>query len=169
MVATATTAAAAAAADQKRGTYTVTAVSETTPLYLPDEDDDDYGGEEYFSTLKGESVRRESIMADHLSMRLLAIADDDSAAEDAILQETLDIPVNDSKSARSLGSTSYRSDTRPGKQAAYQRLCGMIGLAFLGLVILVAALIVGVQFIGPPNQPVGPYQLVERQVGCRCS
>jgi hypothetical protein len=134
-----------------------------------DDDDDDfgYGAQEYFASLKGESIRRESMMADRLSMRLLAIPDDDSEAEDAILHETLDISVNDNKSARSLGSSSYRSDARSvsTKQAAQKRLLGMVGLAILAFVILVIILVVGVQFIGPPSQPVGDYKLVERQVG----
>jgi len=60
-------------------------------------------------------------------------------------------------------SISYR-DGRTAKQIAFQRLFGMVGLVIMGLALLVAALYVGVQFIGPPNQPVGPYQLVERQV-----
>ena len=28
----------------------------------------------------------------------------------------------------------------------------------------VALVFLGIQYVGPPNQPVGPYQLIERQV-----
>lgn len=126
-----------------------------------DDDDDDYDGEEYFAGLRGDSVRRESKMADQLSMRLLAVPDDDSETEDAILNETLNMGASEGKIVRP--SISYR-DGRTAKQIAFQRLFGMVGLVIMGLALLVAALYVGVQFIGPPNQPVGPYQLVERQV-----
>jgi hypothetical protein len=148
-------------------------VNEKTPLNLSSADsDDDSGGQEYFSNLKGDSVRRESILADQLSMRLLAVADDDSDAEDAILYETLNMSNTGGSarnqgsmdvSARSQGSLSYR-DPRIAKQAACSRLCGMVGLVVMGLALLFTAFILGVQFIGPPNQPVGPYHLVERQV-----
>ena len=160
------------------------AVDEVTPLDTKgkesfgsanDDDDDDSTGHEYFASLKGEdSARRESLMADQLSMRLLAVADDDSEAEDAILKETLDMEISlrsDTKPSRrsmdgmarksssgSLVAMSYRSPTN-AKEAAFSRLCGMTSLAILGLVLLVAALYAGAEFIGPPNQPVGPYQL----------
>lgn len=153
------------------------AVDEDTPLEMSsllgdrpapsDDDEDDYAGEEFFAGLKGDSVRREFHMADQLSMRLLAVPDDDSEAEDAILQETLNIAMNESQApSRRLSTASGVSfrDPRTAKQEAYQRLSGMVGLVILGLVLLGVALYVGVEFIGPPNQPVGPYELVERQV-----
>lgn len=170
-------------------------VNETTPLNQLSSSDnegseDEYGGEEYFSTLKGDSVRRESFMADQLSMRLLAVADDDSEAEDAILNETLNMmDINgvgvgvglrssqgvmdistrsqSSQSVNMMMGKSYRGDPRAAKQVACSRLFGMIGLVVMGLALLITAFLVGVQFIGPPNQPVGPYQLVERQVRAR--
>jgi hypothetical protein len=164
---------------QKRVSITENSASESTPLATYQdqvsslEDDkeadyvDDYGGEVFFSTLKRDSVRRESMAADRLSMRLLAIADDDSAAEDEILKETLNLGDSGSGSGEDFGDRSSRSQpsTRPpSKQKAFQRLFGMVGISFLGFVCLGAAFFVGVQFIGPPNQPVGPYQLIERQV-----
>jgi hypothetical protein len=145
-------------------------LGETTPLASyqkqssagndEDDDDDDYGGEVYFSSLKGYSVRRESIAADRLSMRLLAIDDDDSAAEDIILKETLDL--GDSSGVDDFADRSGRSQSSTRTNSV--RLCGMVGVAIAGLGVLVAAFVLGVQFIGPPNQPVGPYQLIERQV-----
>lgn len=136
------------------------------------DEEDEHSGEAYFSTLKGDSVRRESIAADQLSMRLLAIADDDSEAEDRILKETLQLSDDDDdgggagsgldRSARSQSNASIR------QPVAGRHLCGMISLFLLGSLLLMAALFLGVQFIGPPNQPVGPYQLVERQVRIQC-
>ena len=148
-------------------------INEKTPLVQSSSDsDDDYGGEEYFTSLKGNSVRRESYMADQLSMRLLAVSDDDAEAEEAILNEALDLVDKRSQqgsmdvSARISGTgrgMSYR-DPRTAKQAAWSRLCGMVGLVILAVALLIVAFLLGVQFIGPPNQPVGPYRLVERQV-----
>lgn len=161
-----------------------TAVDEVMPLDSAtggesfESDDENSTGQEYFSSLKGDDMaRRESLMADKLSMRLLAVPDDDSEAEDAILTETLDMEISlrsDPKPGRSrrisssgsLAAMSYR-DPISAKESAFNRLCGMTSLAILGLALLGAALYAGAEFIGPPNQPVGPYQLVERQVCSR--
>jgi hypothetical protein len=150
-----------------------------------DEDEDEFdNGQVFFSSLKGDMVRRESIAADRLSMRLLAIADDDSDAEDEILKESLDLVGQGRPGRRSSGSlstagaagTTYedfadrsgrsQASSRMGhnKHKARFQLCSMMGVALLGLGILVAAFYLGVEFIGPPSQPVGPYQLIERQV-----
>ena len=156
-----------------------------------DEDDDEEeeedefdNGQEYFSSLKGDMARRESIAADQLSMRLLAIADDDSDAEEEILKESLDLlgqgragrsRSSGSLSAAGAAGTTYedfadrsgrsQASSRMGhKHTARFRLCSMMGVALLGFGILVAAFYLGVEFIGPPSQPVGPYQLIERQV-----
>lgn len=155
-------------------------MSETTPLassgrvassqrMLPtiynDDSDENDEGEEYFSGLKEESIRRESRLADNLSMRLLAVDDDDSETEAEILNETLNLAV-ESNRVRMASSQRAEQSIRylRVRKGAHQRLLGMVGLFLLGLGILVAAMIVGVQFLGPPSQPVGPYMLVERQV-----
>ena len=63
-----------------------------------DNDDDYFDGAEVFESLKEidseRRVRRESLAADRLSMRLLAISDDDEELEDQILKETLDLDLS---------------------------------------------------------------------------
>ena len=149
-----------------------------------EEEDEFDNGQEYFSSLKGDMARRESIAADRLSTRLLAIADDDSDAEEEIIKESLDLlgqgragrsRSSGSLSAAGAAGTTYedfadrsgrsQASSRMGhKHTARFRLCSMMGVALLGFGILVAAFYLGVEFIGPPSQPVGPYQLIERQV-----
>jgi hypothetical protein len=170
-----------AASYPKKSSSMVTEQDNEDEEEVEEEEDEFDNGQEFFSSLKGDMVRRESIAADRLSMRLLAIADDDSDAEDEILKESLDLLGQGRAGSRSSGSLSAVGGTtyedfadRSGrsqassriahKHTARFRLCSMMGVAVLGLGILVAAFFLGVEFIGPPNQPVGPYQLIERQV-----
>jgi hypothetical protein len=141
-------------------------VTETTPLKnlkqqdSPDsEDGEEYEAQEYFIGLK-EGARRESIAADRLSMRLLEVDDDDSATEEKILSDALDIDVYERKMEQDIVANMQQA----ARQAACERFVTMLSLVLLAFGLLVAALWVGVEFIGPPNQPVGPYELVERQV-----
>eukprot|EP00934_Nitzschia_sp_Nitz4_P009340 Nitzschia sp. Nitz4//scaffold17_size182527//81430//83144//NITZ4_001852-RA/size182527-snap-gene-0.295-mRNA-1//-1//CDS//3329539334//9330//frame0 len=138
-------------------------VAQGAPSYGDDDADSDFGGEEVFIGLKDDSVRRESHLADKLSMRLLAVADDDSVTEAEILNETLNIAVASSRSR----SGSLRGDDtiQRAKRIIYKRLWVMLVLALLGLGVLFGSMYFGAQFLGPPNQPVGPYALVERQEG----
>jgi hypothetical protein len=139
-----------------------------------EEDDDDgydedyFDGVETFQTLKDvdsisrrESLRRESLAADRLSMRLLAIDDDDVELEDQILKETLDLGEEETATAV---VTPTPAQLRKQKKAG-SRFCTMTGLCLLAFGLIIAALWIGAEFIGPPNQPVGPYQLIERQEG----
>jgi hypothetical protein len=127
------------------------------PGYLSSDDE----GNEYFDDFKRDSLRRESKAADQLSMRLLQVDDDDSDTEDLILRESLNISV------RRREKPDVRSDMQEAaSQAACERLCTMASLVFVAFALVAAALWIGVEFIGPPNQPVGPYELVERQVCC---
>jgi hypothetical protein len=143
-------------------------------------------GEVMFEGLK-DNERRESIAADKLSMRLLEIDDDDSETEEMILRESL-LSMNQdlltlSPSRRPSSSSSPRLSTRMSlrttggrppmsveemeeatRKAALERLCTIIGISVLALLAIGVALYIGVEFIGPPNMPVGPYELVERQV-----
>eukprot|EP00526_Cylindrotheca_closterium_P013503 CAMPEP_0113647456 /NCGR_PEP_ID=MMETSP0017_2-20120614/25118_1 /TAXON_ID=2856 /ORGANISM="Cylindrotheca closterium" /LENGTH=535 /DNA_ID=CAMNT_0000559509 /DNA_START=176 /DNA_END=1783 /DNA_ORIENTATION=+ /assembly_acc=CAM_ASM_000147 len=157
--------------------------TESTPLFqnqpssstLPSQpDDEDYStddldefddtGNVYFANLKTASIRRESMAADALSTRLLAIADDDSEAEERILRESLqlDVPLHRrSDSFKDLLSESARMQ----QKAARNRFISMALLAFVSFAVIGTALYVGVQFIGPPNVPAGPYRLLERQEG----
>ena len=130
----------------------------TDPGYHSSDDDDE--GNEYFDDFKKDSIRRESLAADKLSMRLLQVDDDDSETEERVLRESLDLSYHTSTGA----GTRWNRPSSMGSQVAFRRFCTMVSLILLALVLVVAAFWVGVEFIGPPNQPVGPYELVERQV-----
>ena len=128
--------------------------------------DYDFSGAEEFVFLK-DSVRRESIAADKLSMRLLEIDDDDSVTEDQILRETLavDIGLSSQRAQQDDEAMKLHEATR---RAAMKRLCTLIGISILSLAVIGVALYLGVEYIGPPNQPVGPYELMQRQVRVLC-
>jgi hypothetical protein len=153
---------------------TIGEVTETTPFAhqpssstLGDGDEvvDLLDGTEHFQDLKRDSVRRESMAADRLSVRLLEIDDDDSEAEERILRESLDLSVPLHGKRMSLQAMESIPDmTEETKKAAWERLLSMACLSLLSFALIAVALYVGVEFIGPPNQPAGPYRLVERQV-----
>lgn len=156
-----------------------------------DDDDDDVfmeiDGSDYFNAASGRGIsetRQQSIAADRLSMRLLAIDDDDNEMEDLILHETfniaMDTPLISSKLSlrrKSLTSqavipektilTENTSIVRDQimEKSVENKIFSMTGLCILAFVIITGSLWVGAEFIGPPNQPVGPYSLVERQEG----
>ena len=146
--------------------------SEQTPLFVDraqSHSSEEMDGTGHFEELKQDSVRhtdndsikKQMMAADRLSMRLLQVDDDDSDAEDLILKESLDISIHGGRR----GSLDVLSNMQEAaRQAARERLFTMIGLLVLVFGLIIAALWVGVEFIGPPNQPVGPYELVERQV-----
>jgi len=144
-----------------------------------DEDDDDPNG-------RGGSINRrerEARAADRLSVRLLAIHDDDSDEEDRILRKSLrllapayedDEVDEDSDEAASFSKSAARRKSleqsiRFERESAEkrQRVIGTLVLwAIAGLSIVVAGLwYVGRLVVRPPSQPVGPYALVERQEG----
>lgn len=50
-------------------------------------------------------------------------------------------------------------------QSLFQKMVAMISLALLGLLTIFVLLQVSSLIVGPPSQPVGPYQLVEMQEG----
>ena len=115
--------------------------------------------------------RRESLAADKLTMRLLEVDDDDSETEDKILRESLDISLHGGRRySQQIIQQGQQFQPFPGiteekKKAAWERLCSMASLSILAFALIAVALYEGVQFIGPPNQPAGPYKLIERQVG----
>jgi len=117
--------------------------------------------------MKINAVRRESIAADRLSERLLAIDDGDDEMEDLILHETLDMEVS-----MQLVRISERGRpvmvTKNGNGLATKDIGGrffsMTSLCALALSIICSALWISEEFIGPPNQPVGSYELIQRQV-----
>jgi hypothetical protein len=127
-------------------------------------------GTELFERIKDDAVAsnsehaaHESMLADRLSMRLLQVDDDDEETELRILRESLDISLYGGGIRQGLDDMANGSK-RATRKAACERLCTMFGMSLLVFSLIFAALYVGVEFIGPPNQPVGPYQLVERQV-----
>jgi hypothetical protein len=161
--------------------------SEKTPLIQQtsnnddeedDEDDDDkydyFDGSEHYAYMKDvasdriSSFRRESMAADQLSMRLLAIDDDDVEMEDQILKDTLNLDILDETpltSRRSL-STTEMANLRKSTRKAGGRFSIMTVICLVAFGLIIAAIWIGAEFIGPPNQPVGPYELIERQVSC---
>jgi hypothetical protein len=172
-----------------RGTAEAATAAATTGNEYDDDDDSNNSedpnylplGEVMFEGLK-DNERRESIAADKLSMRLLEIDDDDSETEEMILRESLlsldqDLPtLSPSRRPSSPRLSSTRMSLRSGRpmsieeveeatrKAAVERLCTIIGISVVALLAIGVALYIGVEFIGPPNMPVGPYELVERQV-----
>lgn len=48
---------------------------------------------------------------------------------------------------------------------AQRHVCSMLTITFTAILLLIAAIVTGVEFIGPPSQPVGPYLLIEKQEG----
>ncbi|KAG7357382.1 glycosyl hydrolase family 16 protein [Nitzschia inconspicua] len=136
-----------------------------------DDEDDYYDGTEVFESLKEidseRRLRRESLAADRLSMRLLAIDDNDVELEDQILKETLnlDLSPDDAFAGYDLSRRRSQIEIQKTTRKASGRFCTMTGLCILAFGVIIAALWIGAEFIGPPNQPVGPYELIERQEG----
>jgi hypothetical protein len=154
--------------------------SEKTPLIQQkrndegDEDDDDdydyFDGSEHYEHMKNvnsdriSSFRRESMAADRLSMRLLAIDDDDDEMEEQILMDTLNLDLDEAQLTPRRLSTAEMANLRKSTRKAGGKFSVMTGLCLVAFGLIIAALWIGAEFIGPPNQPVGPYELIERQV-----
>ena len=154
---------------------------ERSSLLLHSPDDD--SGDELFNRMKQDSQssqrgseddssshnnrrRDEMLKADRLSMRLLQVDDDDSDEEFEILRQSLDLSVDPGAGrGRRQGRSMLENMQLASKQAAMQRFCTMVGLCVLVFAAIAVSLYVGVEFIGPPNQPVGAYELTERQEG----
>jgi hypothetical protein len=155
-----------------------------------DDDDDDFFDESTFAFahLKP-SQRKEAVAAERLSIRLLSIPDDDEMSADQIVRKSLRLLEADESSfidgaAREMKVREVEDDdddkiNEAGKvisspldrmrrrKQAKRRFFFMIGSA---IVFLIIALMVAIYFIatfvvGPPSQPVGAYQLIERQEG----
>lgn len=149
---------------QKQSSSTLGGGESSAAYYSGENSSDDFvDGIEHFEDLKNDSIRRESLAADRLSVRLLEIDDDDSEAEERILRESLNLQVP----LHGRRFSERPQMTEQTKKSALERLLSMIALLFLIVGLIAAALWVGVEFIGPPNQPAGPYELVERQVSNR--
>jgi len=127
-------------------------------------EDDDDASTQAFLNFKQESFlserdRDEAMAAERLSMRLLSVPDDDEEQQDRILRESLAL----------VSFTPEELEDRQRKSIAAQKDAGgrfwtMIGMLVVGCILLGVAFYVGAKMIGPPSQPLGPYELVERQV-----
>lgn len=167
----------------------------STHFYDEDEDDDDEEDDLEELQFLQPSARQELRRADRLSVRLLAIPDEDEDEHDRVLRKSLRLLDNDLNGSSGLyddesngavmrqnsgdinlkgglvrrsSRASLRLSARPGEdgKTAGQRVCTMVAVAVAAVVLLLGiAGFIGVTVVGPPNQPVGPYQLVERQEG----
>lgn len=146
--------------------FHIPAVDEESSLHFDidvssseEEDDDDEVGDDLdeFNEFKKKArlFDRQSRAADRLSIRLLEVSPDD---EDRILRETLRLSEQQFP-----GSPHELSEE--GARKAKSRVNVMLIFAVLALVVLTVLMVIGIQYVGPPNEPVGAYQLVERQEG----
>ena len=163
--------------------YEVPLANERTPLRRPDyssSDDDDVDyfdhGSLAFADLKPDDDELQR--ADALSTRLLEIEDDDSEAEERILRKSLNLLPKGPMALSSRPLTALGPRRRSGvfrermdelfediDRDAKNRVCAMVGMFVGALFVVFACFYVGVVFVGPPNLPVGPYRLLERQEG----
>ena len=129
------------------------------PVYGEGEDDNRFDDStEAFVALKMDSFGEDTeyAAAERLSMRLLSIPDDDEDEHDRILRESLHLVA--------LSTEVQKRKSMRAQQQAGGRFGFMLAMLVLGLALLGVAFYVGAKVIGPPSQPLGPYQLVERQV-----
>jgi len=104
---------------------------------------------------KARMFDRQSRAADRLSFRLMEVDKDD---EDRVLRETL-----------RLSQQQYPGTPETLSKQAARKATGrfflMLSMAVVAIIVLGLLVVVGISYVGPPNQPVGPYQLIERQEG----
>jgi hypothetical protein len=152
-------------------------IHERNNLVADDEDDDmdDLMALKEFSHLQP-ALRQEALAAERLSIRLLSIPDHDEASADLVVRQSLRLlsfmadDEEEGAEEEVLEIESPREKERR-RLAARRRFWTMISLS----VLFVSLMIVGTTYVlskylhlrigQPPNQPVGPYQLVERQEG----
>jgi hypothetical protein len=152
-------------------------IHEGNHLLVDEEDDDmdDLMALKEFSHLQP-ALRQEALAAERLSIRLLSIPDHDEASADRVVRQSLRLlsfmadEEEEGAEEEALEIESPR-EKELRRVAARRRFWTMISLS----VLFVSLMIVGTTYflskylhlrIGqPPNQPVGPYQLVERQEG----
>jgi hypothetical protein len=143
--------------------------SEETPLSFSfdygqyDDDDDDAASAEAFENLKMDATLserdREFAAAERLSMRLLSVPDDDEEQQDRILRESLHLVALTERQYEAKKRQSIRME-----KEAKGKFCTMASFSVLALFLVALCFYVGAKVIGPPSQPIGPYQLVELQV-----
>ncbi|GAX27342.1 hypothetical protein FisN_23Lh083 [Fistulifera solaris] len=132
-------------------------------LYPSDDDFDDEG----LADMMPEQ-RFEARMAERLSVRLLAISDDDEEGYHRELRKSLRLlRVSSSGDLESKPSATalFVDKDFDFITLARRHLWIMILIAVVGLFIVGSVLWWGVRLLGPPYQPAGPYELIERQEG----
>lgn len=101
----------------------------------------DTAGEQAFRSAKVHLTRDEAMAAaDHLSMRLLQVDDEDSEEADKILRESLSLYTEEMPLKPREG--------RKSRVAALRRICTMISVFVIMLAVIFAVYYVGVQFVG---------------------
>jgi len=111
---------------------------------------------------------------DRLGRKLLA-CNGNEELEDLVMRRSLDIAFYAKKSDPRISQSPSMRDHRVAnfsisrrsfveEQNLFQKMVAMISLALLGLLTIFVLLQVSSLIVGPPSQPVGPYQLVEMQV-----
>ena len=169
--------------------------------YGSDDDDDEDDDIVYLRDISASShpqhrdLDREMRAADRLSIRLLAVEDNEEE-EDRLLRKslrlasifskssTLDSDANDDDDdvddytrnndrdnqillERKLMEDTERSPKMSSKEGirARKQVWTMIIGAIAGLLLVITGILLVGQVTGPPYQPVGPYTLIERQTG----
>lgn len=130
---------------------------------------------EFAQSTKG-NQDEELLQAESLSLRLLAIPDDDEVAQDRILRTSLRLDDDMKFSARE--SAMVRRASRASSLALLQeedapqsklprRNLWMLLATVLSCLVCFGWILWLLNYpeIGPPGQPIGPYQLLERQEG----
>ena len=144
-------------------------VDELTRLTANDLDDND----DIRMTLeeKAKQFDQQTAAAGRLSIRLLNATNDED--EDRILRESLDISDHHRSKlvVRHDHDHDYASSAAAAAAAAAAlfapprvQIYTMIFLVVVFFAGLATMIVLGVRAVGPPSRPVGPYQLVERQV-----
>jgi hypothetical protein len=106
---------------------------------------------------KAKMFDMQSAAANRLSIRLLNTSTEEE--EDRVLRETLDLSLHPKK------RKVEEDEDDEGKATITRFPIGtIVALTLLFFAGLAALMIVGLRAVGPPNRPVGPYTLVERQV-----
>ena len=139
--------------------------SESTPLTSPS------------SYQSGSSIASSDDSKDALNTKYDEFEDEDKLArkllacngnvelESIVMRRSLDISFHAPKGGRvsQLNKSKSRRSLKED-QSLFQKMFTMISLALLGLLTIFVLLQVSSLIVGPPSQPVGPYQLVEAQV-----
>ena len=100
----------------------------------------------------------QSAAANRLSIRLLNTLTEEE--EDQILRETLDLSLHPKKKTD-------EAEERRKESFAKLPIGAIVILTLLFFAGLAGLMILGLRAVGPPNRPVGPYTLVERQVSLK--